>query len=137
MGGDQKYQMGWSEMLKTRTWIVLIAAAAAVLALLSWLLLTNRREGPVVEVMQDGGVLREIDLSAVTEEYSFEVEWPGGGSNTLRVQSGRICVSEADCPDKICVSHGWLSDQATPIVCLPHRLVIQIKDAGQLDAVVR
>ena len=124
-------------MLKTRTWIVLIAAAAAVLALLSWLLLTNRREGAVVEVVQDGVVLREIDLSAVTGEYSFEVEWTGGGSNTLRVQPGRICVSEADCPDKICVAQGWLSNEVTPIVCLPHRLVIRVKDAGQLDAVAR
>ena len=124
-------------MLKTRTWIILIAAAAAVLALLSWLLLTNRREGTVVEVIQDGVVLRQIDLSAVTGEYSFEVEWPGGGSNTVRVQPGRICVSAADCPDKICIAQGWLSDQAAPVVCLPHRLVIQVKDAGQLDATAR
>ena len=124
-------------MLKTRAWIVLIAAAAAVLAFLSWLLLTDRREGTVVEVMQDGVVLREIDLSAVREEYSFEVKWPGGGSNTVLVQPGRICVSEADCPDKICLAQGWLSDQATPIVCLPHRLVIEVKSAGQLDATAR
>ena len=124
-------------MIKTRTWVVLIAAAAAVLALLSLRLLTGRRTGTVVEVMQDGAVLREIDLSAVAEEYSFEVEWPGGGSNTVRVQPGRVCVSGADCPDKICVAQGWLSDEAAPIVCLPHRLIIRVKDAGQLDAVAR
>ena len=83
-------------MLKTRTWIILIAVAAAMLALLSLRLLMNRREGAVVEVVQDGVVLREIDLSAVAGEYSFKVEWPGGGSNTVRVQPGRVCVSEAD-----------------------------------------
>ena len=124
-------------MLKTRTWVILIAAAAAVLALLSALLLTNRREGTVVEVVQDGVVLQEIDLSAVTGEYSFDVRWPGGGSNVVCVQPGRICVSGADCPDKICVARGWLSDETAPIVCLPHRLVIQVKDAGQLDAMAR
>ena len=124
-------------MLKTRTWIVLIAAAAAVLALLSLRLFTGRQAGTVVEVVQDGVVLREIDLSALEEEYSFQVEWPGGGSNTVCVQPGRICVSGADCPDKICVARGWLTDEVTPIVCLPHRLVIQVKGAGQLDAVAR
>lgn len=124
-------------MLKTRTWIILIAVAAVVLAVLSLRLLTNRREGTAVEVVQDGVVLQEIDLSAVAREYSFDVQWPGGGSNTVRVQPGRICVSEADCPDKICIAQGWLSDEATPIVCLPHRLIIQVKGAGQLDAVVR
>ena len=124
-------------MIKTRTWIILIAAAAAVLALLSLRLYTRKQAGTVAEIMQDGVVLQEIDLSAVTEEYSFEVEWPGGGSNTVLVQPGRICVSGADCPDKICVGQGWLSDGAVPIVCLPHRLIIQAKDAGQLDAVAR
>ena len=124
-------------MLKTRTWVILIAAVAAALAVLSWALLRARQPGTVVEVVQDGVVLREIDLSAVTEEYSFVVEWPGGGSNTLLVQPGRICVSEADCPDQICVSQGWLSDQSAPVICLPHRLMLRIQGGTALDAVAR
>ena len=124
-------------MLKTRTWIIIIAAAALMLAALSAYLLNARREGTAVEVMQDGIVLREIDLSAVTREYTFAVEWPGGGSNTVRVQPGRICVSDADCPDKICIGQGWLSNQAAPVVCLPHRLVIRIKGETVSDAVAR
>ena len=124
-------------MLKTRIWIVLIAAVAVVLAFLSLRLLTDRQEGTVVEVIQYGTVLQEIDLSAVTDEYSFEVVWLDGGSNTVCVQPGRSCISDADCPDKICVGQGWLSDEAFPIVCLPHRLIIQVKDVEQLDAVAR
>lgn len=124
-------------MLKTRTWIICIAAAAAVLALLSLRLYTGGRAGTVVEVVQDGAVLREIDLSAVTGEYSFDVQWPGGGSNVVCVQPGRICVSGANCPDQICVNQGWLSDQATPVVCLPHRLMIRVKDARRFDAAAR
>ena len=122
-------------MLKTRSWILLILAAAAVLAALSWYLLGRRRDSHVAEVVQDGVVLREIDLAAVTEEYTFTVEWPGGGSNTVRVQPGRICVSDADCPDRVCVSQGWLSDQPAPLVCLPHRLVIRLREPLDLDAV--
>ena len=124
-------------MLKTRTWIIIIAAAAALLAALSVSLLSARRGGTVVEVLQDGVVLREIDLSAVTKEYTFEVVWRDGGSNTVRVQPGRICIAEADCPDQICVEQGWLADQAAPIVCLPHRLVIRLKQAAELDAVAQ
>ena len=124
-------------MLKTRTWIIIIAAAALTLAVLSAYQFTAKREGNVVEVVQDGVVLREIDLSAVTREYSFVVESSGGGSNTVRVQPGRVCVSEADCPDKTCVSQGWLSNQAAPVVCLPHRLVIRVKGAADSDAVAR
>ena len=123
--------------LKTRTWIIFIAVAAAVLAFLSFRLLTGKQEGTVVEVVQYGVVIQEIDLSAVKEEYSFEVNWIDGGSNTVLVQPGRICISDADCPDKVCIAQGWLTDEIMPIVCLPHYLVIQVKDAGQLDAVAR
>lgn len=119
-------------MLKTRTWIILIAAAAVVLAVLSFVLLTGKKSGTVVQVISDGTVVQEIDLGRVAKEYSFTVDSPYGGHNTVLVQPGRICVSEADCPDQICVSQGWLEDQALPIVCMPHGLIITVKDpAGQ------
>ena len=117
-------------MLKTRTWIVLIAAAAVVLAVASILLFKSKKSGTVVQVVQNGQVLQEIDLGRVTKEYRFVVESDDGGHNTVLVQPGRICVEEADCPDQICVQQGWLSDQALPIVCMPHGLVITIKDAA-------
>ena len=117
-------------MHKTRFWVILLTAAAAFLALISWRLLSARTAAAVVQVEQDGRVLREIDLAAVVEEYRFTVDWPGGGSNTLLVQPGRICVEEADCPDGVCVRQGWLTDQTAPIVCLPHRLVIRALPSG-------
>ncbi|MBR2716950.1 MAG: NusG domain II-containing protein [Oscillospiraceae bacterium] len=124
-------------MLKTRAWIAIVAAAALVLGLLSWYTLTKKGSGSVVEIVQDGKVLRTIDLDLVAAEYSFTVECPEGGSNTILVQPGRICVAEADCPDRICVHQGWLSDGAAPVVCMPHRLVLRLKDGEEADAVVR
>ena len=114
-------------MLKTRVWIIGIVLLAVALIVLSVLLLTSRSEGTVVQVIQDGTVLREIDLSKVKEPYSFTVEAPDGGSNRIEVEPGRIRVADADCPDKICISQGWLSDQSVPIVCLPHRLIIKLR----------
>ena len=41
---------------------------------------------------------------------------------------------EADCPDQVCVRQGWVQDRTVPIVCLPHRLVIEIVGGeGELD----
>ena len=65
-------------MLKTKTWIALFAALAVILFLLSFLLLRQRGEGTKVEILQNGVLLREIDLSWITEEESFRVEWEGG-----------------------------------------------------------
>ena len=120
-------------MLKTKTWIALFAVLAAILALLSFLLLRQREEGTKVEILQDGAVIREIDLSRIAEEESFRVEW-AGGYNLVEVRPGAIRVSEADCPDRICVGMGWLTDGAAPIVCLPHRLMLRRKGAGAADA---
>ena len=75
------------------------------------------------------GVVEEIDLDRVSEPYSLPLE-DGSGRNTLWVERGRICVSEADCPDQICVNQGWISNGAVPIICLPHRLMIEIVDGG-------
>ncbi|MBR2520887.1 MAG: NusG domain II-containing protein [Oscillospiraceae bacterium] len=124
-------------MIKTRTWIFITAVCAALLAVLSAALLSSRGEGTVVEILQDGTVIEEIDLSRVTSRYSFTVTWGGKepGSNTILVQPGAICVSDADCPDRICVSQGWLTNQAAPVVCMPHRLIIRLKSPSGVDAV--
>ncbi len=124
-------------LLSSRSWALIIAAAAVILAIVSRLLLSAPSEGSTAEILQDGAVIREIDLSRVAREYSFEIEAPSGGSNTVLVQPGRICVLDADCPDRICVDQGWLSDRSAPIVCMPHRLVIRLKGSSGIDAVAK
>lgn len=117
-------------MIKTRVWAVSFAAAALVLAAAAFALPRLRTGGAVAVVTQDGAVLREIDLSRVTEAYTFTVTAADGGTNVIEVEPGRIRVAEADCPDRICVMQGWLPDGALPIACLPHGLLIEMRDAG-------
>ena len=81
----------------------------------------------------DGVCIRSVDLSEVKEPYEFTVE-TANGSNTVRVEPGRIAVISADCADETCVHTGWIGDRAIPIVCLPHRLVIRIEQNAACDA---
>ncbi len=122
-------------MIRTRTWIVILSVLAAVLAAASALLLSAGSGSRVAQLIRDGEVIEEIDLSRVASEYSFTVTSEDGGYNIVTVRPGAIRVTEADCPDKICVEMGWLSDQAAPIVCLPHRLMIRLKGSADTDAV--
>ena len=119
-------------MLKTRTW-VLIFLCVLLLCAAAMLFLRGAHAGSVAEIVQDGKVLRRIDLAAVTEEFSFAIP-SEHGENVVTVQPGRICVSSADCPDKTCVQFGWLSDGAVPILCMPHRLMIRMVRAEGADA---
>jgi hypothetical protein len=116
-------------VLKTRTWIIIFALLILVCALL-YLYLSNRStSGTIANIYQDGVCIRSIDLSLVTEEYEFTVS-DITGKNTILVEPGRIRVSHADCPDQICVDAGWLTNSASPIVCLPHLLVIKLETSA-------
>ncbi len=45
--------------------------------------------------------------------------------NTFQIKAGKVSMVHADCPDKRCVKQG--SSNKLPIICLPNKLVIQIK----------
>ena len=102
--------------------ILLVLAGAGIL-------LTDRfaQPGMIAEIALDGEPYRTINLRAVTLPYEFEVETELG-RNIVRVEQGRIAVVEADCPDQICVQRGYASETGLPIVCLPHRLSIQLEE---------
>lgn len=110
---------------------LLLAAVAASAALL--LFRGGGEDRPVARITRDGVLLEEIDLNKVDRPYTLTFE-DESGSNTVSVEKGRIRVSAADCPDQVCVNQGWISDGTVPIVCLPHRLMVEIEGGGgELD----
>ena len=125
-------------MLKTKSWIIMITIILVVCCVLSCFLFFMKPNGHIANIYVDGKCVRSIDLDTITAQDKFVIK-SEFGSNTILIEPGRICVSDADCPDKVCVSSGWLGSSSAPIVCLPHRLVIKLEgSAGNgLDAVTR
>lgn len=114
-----------------RTKLIAGLLAAAVTGSAVFILLQRgRAPAPVARISRDGVLLEEIDLSRVDEPYSLTLE-DESGRNVLSVERGRVCVSEADCPDQVCVKQGWVSSGAAPIVCLPHKLVVELAGTGE------
>lgn len=68
-----------------------------------------------------------IPLAEETESRTFTVEGDNGCVNEIEVRPGSIGIISADCPDKLCVGQGFISDTRLPITCLPNRLVIQLR----------
>lgn len=63
-----------------------------------------------------------------------EVEIRNGyGNNKIVINNGMVFISEADCPDKYCVKHKPISKSGESIICLPHKLVVEI--TGENDVV--
>lgn len=113
-----------------KTKVILLLLLGAVAASAAWLLLRKGdAPSPAARITRDGVLLEEIELDRVEAPYSFVLE-DGSGSNTVQVEKGRIRILEADCPDQVCVNQGWIADSAVPIICLPHRLMIEIVGTG-------
>ena len=122
-------------MKKTGFWIALVGGLLA-LSLLTCVIVKQTAAGGTAKIWQDGVLIDTIDLNAVTEPYSITVTAADGGVNVIRVEHGRICVTEADCPDGVCVAQGWISDSSTPIACLPHGLIVEVVGSdGGVDSV--
>ena len=92
------------------------------------------------DIYSEGKQLDSIPLWQVSESYTLQIVSENGGTNDghnrILVEPGAISVLSADCPDQICVHQGILSDSALPIVCLPNRLVIQLREADDGDSLL-
>lgn len=119
-------------MAKTRTWIYIIVAILLLSLAASLFLWQRKAPGRIANVYADGELVRSVDLDALASPLRFTVETERG-ENVILAEPGRIRVESADCPDQICVESGWLSDSAAPIVCLPHRVIIELAGETALD----
>ena len=57
-----------------------------------------------------------------------------GGTNTLVIENGTARMTEASCPDHVCIDMGVIRYTGQSIVCLPNRLVVTVRGvAGEAD----
>ena len=116
--------------VKTRIWILILAAVLLVSAVLSaWFLWP--REAQSAEVYSDGQLLFTLDLR-VYQERTVQSQY---GTNVITVKDGKVAVTQADCPDHYCMDRGFCSG-GVQIVCLPNRLVIRFAGEPEIDAAV-
>lgn len=112
----------------------------------------NEKPGASVQVSLDGrlfGVypLDEDQEILISDETSLQISSPDslpdpstetdtdGRSwrNLLVIKDGQAFISEADCPDKICVAHKPVRKKGETIICLPHKLVVEVQGAAAED----
>ena len=121
-------------MKKSIIILSVIIALIFIFGTVSWILLTSApTDNAIAFIYSDGELIRTAELSAST---SFTVK-NDGGYNKIEVKNGAISVTEASCPDGVCIATGEISHGAVPIICLPNRLEIIVKSAEtSIDAVI-
>lgn len=106
--------------------IIVTASSIGVLAYMS----LSRSSHHIAEIKQDGKVIRTIDLDQVEGSEEISIAY-GDGYNLIRVEHGRIRVVDSDCPDELCVKTGWITESGQSIICLPHKLIVNIQGGSK------
>ncbi len=119
-------------MKSSKTWIVIFAAVLVICAAAFLLLKGSGGHGTVAVIRVDGEIYKKINLDTVAVAYDMEIKTEFG-YNKLHIEHDGISVTEADCRDHICMDQGKVSQAGVPIVCLPHRLTIEI-EGDDIDA---
>ena len=116
--------MGQKERKKYIRDLILVGALL-IAALLVLLVIRNRQER---ETGTDAVVtVRTADGDEVYPLNKDGVFSLNGGTNTLVIENGEAWVSEANCPDKVCMGMGKISKNGEFIACLPNQVIIVVE----------
>ena len=116
----------------TRDLIIVAILLAAALVLFFWMRSLQARDtgsGAQAVVTVEG---REIGRYPLQKSGTFPLN---GGTNILVVENGEAWVSEANCPDKVCMGMGKISRNGEFIACLPNRLLVVVEGAAESSPV--
>lgn len=85
--------------------------------------------GTYAEITVDGNFYKKIPLSEHRGEDKIDIETKYG-YNIIDIKDSSVSISDADCKDKICIKSGTISKAGESLVCLPHKLMVEIKSNG-------
>ena len=103
--------------------LIAVILAAAVLLFLGTKIM-HKSPAEVIEISVDGKVIETLDLA---KDQELTIDGVSSGTNHLIIKDGEAWVSEATCPDRLCVHQGKIHLDGEIIVCLPNKMTAQIK----------
>jgi hypothetical protein len=122
--------------LKFKKMDILLIVVLLVVTIAAFLIIqfAVKKDGAVAIIKVDGVKQYELPLD---QDTTVEVDGYQHGKNIVVIKNKGVTMTEADCPDKICVNTGTIHKTGETIVCLPHRVVVEIKGTKEsLDSVV-
>ncbi len=104
--------------------IFLIGGFLIIFVAITLFLAATNKGGNQVVVSVDGVEAYSFPLD---EDLEFEITGYEGGTNYLVIENGEAYLKDASCPDRLCVHMGGISKAGQSIICLPNRVVVEIK----------
>ena len=108
--------------------MILIAAVLAI-SLISF---------AAIKMTQKDG--KEVYKTSIEKDQIYQIP-EKNGTNVMQIKDGKVTMKEADCKDQICAEHKAIEKSGETIVCLPHKVVIEIRSEDgkeqELDGVTQ
>lgn len=124
-----------------RKWDIVLIASLLLLSLLPVAIFwasgsAVETQGTHAIIYVDGSEYKRIPLSehAGTDTLTIRT---AEGYNTIVIDGDTIAITDADCPDKLCVHEGILKKPGQTSVCLPHKVMVEVQanDASDPDVI--
>jgi len=117
----------WYRWLRWGDYFLYILIVMVSLALFSRgpLLLGPSGDGQSADITVDGVVVKTIPADQLSQSGSFELD-AHGYHYTVEYEAGRIRISQADCPDQVCVQTGWVYRLGQVSACVPGHLILSV-----------
>lgn len=117
--------------MKKKDGIIIGVVLALAFVFAIWFYGGSKDTGSLVRITIDG---KEYGEYSLFQEQEIEISNEQGYNRCL-ISGGRVVMEEADCPDGYCVEHKPIRNRKESIVCLPHKLVIEITGEVQADGI--
>ena len=114
---------------------IILAAAVIIATAGIWLFTELMKEDGAFAVITVNGI--ETARYPLDTDAEIRLESENGGYNILVIKDGKADITEASCPDHVCVDQRAVSRTGEAITCLPNKTVITIdaEDEAEIDFV--
>lgn len=113
-----------------KKWDKRIISGLFVMSFVPYLFLKNiipiKMDAAYAEVVVGGKLYKKIPLTGQKSLKTYVIETQNG-KNVIAVENEEIYMHEADCRDGICKAFGKKGQVGDQIVCLPHKIYIEVK----------
>jgi hypothetical protein len=98
---------------------IIIGVTIAIFVLSIGLLFSFSKQGNRVVIKQNNQVVYN---ESIHKDATFDT-----GKNTVVIKNNTVYIDSADCKNQICVKTGKISKKGENIVCLPNKVIVEIK----------
>ena len=116
--------------------VLLLTLSLGALGIVAVMKKKPEAKGAQVLIYVDGRIKTQFPLA---ENGFHRIDTRDEGYNIIAIKEGGVRMTDANCPDKLCVHQGEIRTGYEMIVCLPHGLYVEIQTekTDETDIIVR